>query len=92
MSQKQPFTQFDVDNKCRLVTSDNSYLAKTFGSGIAFPLHTNDGMTIPEAGKPNPRADSYSLYLNWVANQVLTNLLPKSKLNTKLQKAQRTRK
>lgn len=46
-------------------------------------------MRIPESGKPNPRADSYSLYLNYVANQVLINLLPKARLNSKLQKTVR---
>jgi len=86
---KSPFSQFDIDSKCRLITSDNSLLMKTFGSGIAFPMRSNDGMVIPEAGKSNPRADSFSLYLNFVANQVLTNLLPKSKLETKLHKINR---
>jgi hypothetical protein len=68
---KQPFSQFDVDNKCRLVTSDNYLLTKVFGSGLAFPMRSNDGMMIPQAGKPNPRADSYALYLNFVANKML---------------------
>ena len=57
---------------------------KAFGSGLAFPMRSNDGMVIPDSGKQNPRADSFSLYLNFVANQMLTNLLPKSKLDTKL--------
>lgn len=86
---KQPFTQFDVDNKCRLVTCDNFLLTKTFGSGLAFPMRSNDGMMIPDQGKANPRADSFALYLNFVANQMLQNLLPKSKLDTKLQKTTR---
>ena len=86
LSQKRPFTQFDVDQKCRVITSDNSLLTKTFGSGLAFPLRTNDGMAHPDKDKvnANPRADSYSLYLNYVANQVLMNLLPHSKLMSKL--------
>ena len=56
---------------------------KTFGSGLAYPVRTNDGMVIPEAGKVNPRADSFSLYMNYVANTVLGNLLPKSRLTMK---------
>ena len=52
--------------------------------GIALPIRTNDGMVIADKNKPNPRADSYSLYLNWVAKTVLDNLLPKSKLLSKL--------
>jgi hypothetical protein len=60
--------------------------------GIAFPIRTNDGMVIADKNKPNPRADSYSLYLNWVAKTVLDNLLPKSKLQNKLQKTIRNSK
>ena len=68
LQSKIPFTQFDVDNKCRLVTSDSNLLTKTFGSGLAFPMRSNDGMIIPDSGKLNPRADSFSLYLNFVTN------------------------
>jgi hypothetical protein len=91
-SQKVPFTQYDVDQRCRVITSDNSLLAKVYGSGLAFPLRTNDGMVMPEAGKPNPRADSFSLYSNYVANTLLQNLLPKSKLDVKNQILGRTAK
>jgi hypothetical protein len=89
-SQKVPFTQYDVDQRCRIITSDNSLLSKTFGTGLAFPVRTNDGMVIPEAGKPNPRADSFSLYSNYVANTILSNLLPKSKIDVKHQFMNRT--
>ncbi len=84
LSQKQAFTQFDVDNKCRLLTADKGILTKTFGTGIAYPLRTNDGMIIPDsqlqAKGGNPRADSFSLYLNFVADTILKNILPKSKI------------
>ena len=86
MSAKVPFTQYDVDQRCRIITSENELLMKTFGSGLGFPLRTNDGMVIPQAGKPNPRADSFSLYMNYVANTLLSNLLPKSRLQMKNQK------
>jgi len=46
-------------------------------------MRSNDGMMIPNSGKANPRADSFSLYLFFVANQILTNLLPKTKLDVK---------
>lgn len=60
---------------------------KTLGSGLGFPMRSNDGMSVPrEANQVNPRADSFSLYLNFVANQVLSTLLPKSKLDVKLHK------
>ena len=68
---------------------DSQLLTKTFGSGLAFPMRTNDGQIIPDTGKANPRADSFALYLNFVANQQLQNLLPKTKLDSKLQKTLR---
>jgi len=77
LSTKSPFTQHDVDNKCRIITADNGLLTKTFGTGLAYPMRTNDGMIVPEAGKSNPRADSYSLYMNYVADRILQNILPK---------------
>ena len=80
MSTKVPFTQIDIDSRSRIVTSDNGLLMKVFGSGLAYPVRTNDGMVLPEAGKVNPRADSYSLYMNYVANTILSNLLPKNRL------------
>jgi hypothetical protein len=67
-------------------------LTKTFGTGIAYPLRTNDGMIMPDSGKTNPRADSFSLYLNFVADRILQNLLPKSKLDNKLHKTIRETK
>lgn len=92
LSQRVPYTQYDADNKCRLLTADNAILTKTFGTGIAYPLRTNDGMVIPDsttANKGNPRADSYSLYLNFVADTILKQILPKSKLDNKLHKTLR---
>lgn len=90
LQQKVPFTQYDIDSKCRLITSDNILLAKCFGSGLAYPMRTNDGMTSPDKNQINPRADSFSLYINFVANTMLNNLLPKQKLDSKLQKIQRS--
>ena len=46
-------------------------------------------MMRPEGGKPNPRADSFSLYTGWVANRVLLNVLPKTILDNKLHKTMR---
>jgi hypothetical protein len=42
---KVPYTQHDIDSKCRLITADNNLLLKLFGSGLAFPMRSNDGMT-----------------------------------------------
>lgn len=68
--------------------SDGSILTKTFGSGIAYPTFTNDGMIVPDRG--HPRADSFSLYCNWVANRVLLNILPKTQLDSKLHQTMRS--
>ena len=62
-------------------------MTKMFGSGLAYPLRTNDGMVAPETGKINPRADSFSLYMNHVANTLLQGVLPKSKLEHNAHKA-----
>jgi hypothetical protein len=76
------------------LTADNGILTKTFGTGIAYPLRTNDGMIIPDAQQiqqkgGNPRADSFSLYLNFVADTILKNILPKNKIENKLHKTLR---
>ena len=63
---------------------DGGAIGKVFGSGLAFPTRTNDGRVVPEVGHPNPRADSFSLYLNYVGTKVLDSLLPKSKLSNKV--------
>jgi hypothetical protein len=73
-----------------MLTSDGGTFAKIFGTGLAFPVRTNDGMTCPDPTKPQPRADSYSLYLNFVANTVLKQLVPKYQLESKLQLIRRT--
>jgi len=61
----------------RIYSNDTTILAKVFGSGIAYPTLTNDGMQRSDHGKKGHRADSFSLYCNWVANRLLKNLLPK---------------
>jgi hypothetical protein len=41
-------------------------------------------MTTREVGKLQPRADSFSLYCNWVANKVLPQILSSTLLNSRL--------
>lgn len=89
LSQNVPNTQYDIDNKCRLKCADGSVLTKAFGIGIAYPTRTNDGRIGADPNKPEPRADSFSLYSNWVANRVILNLLPKTMLDNKLHRIQR---
>lgn len=89
LSQRVANTQYDIDGKCRLCTADGGLLTKTFGSGLAYPTRTNDGMMRCDGGKANPRADSFSLYGGWVANRILLNLLPKTMLDNKLHRTLR---
>jgi hypothetical protein len=48
-----------------------------FGCGIAYPVRTKDGMVVSNPNMQNPRADSFSLYMNFVGDMILKNLLPK---------------
>ena len=43
-------------------------------------------MIYPDPKQPYPKADSFSLYCNWIANRMLLNILPKTNLNNKLHK------
>jgi hypothetical protein len=48
-------------------------------------------MVMSDAGKPNPRADSFSLYCNWVANRVLISLLQQNYLASKIHRTIRSK-
>lgn len=88
-SQLRPGTQFDVDNKCRLMLANGVVLSKVFACGIGYPVRTNDGKTVSHTGMDkekqkfmkaqNPRADGFSLYLNIVGDILLKNILQKEK-------------
>lgn len=84
--QKVPNTQYEVDSNCRLISVNDYILAKTFGQGLAYPQRTNDGKTKIEVFTKNPRADSFTMYLNIVSKKLLENFLPKSKLDSKINK------
>ena len=55
--------------------ADGHVLAKTFACGIAYPVRTKDGMMVN-----NPRADGFSLYMNYVGDTILKNIIPKAKM------------
>jgi len=59
--------------------ADGQVLTKVYGCGIAYPVRTKDGMMVSNPNMTNPRADSFSLYMNFVGDQILKNLLPKQK-------------
>lgn len=50
-----------------------------YGCGIAYPVRTKDGMLVSNPNMTNPRADGFSLYMGFVGDQMLKNLLPKNK-------------
>jgi len=77
-------TQNNCDNKCRLLLKEGGTLVKVFGTGIAYPVKTKDGMTTVDPTKPHPRADSFTLYLNFVANTILKQILPKAKITNRM--------
>ena len=58
-------------------------LSRIFGCGIAYPVRTKDGQIVSNPTNLNPRADSFSLYTNFVGDQILKGILPKS-VNLKL--------
>lgn len=60
--------------------NDGHVLAKCFACGIAYPVRTKDGMVANNPSINNPRADGFSLYMNYVGDNILKNILPKSKM------------
>ena len=80
LSQKVPNTQFDVDGKCRIMLADGNVLQKCFAFGVGFPVRTKDGGQGHKDPAQNPRADSFSLYMNTVGEMLLKSLLPKRKM------------
>jgi hypothetical protein len=58
----------------------NQVLTKVFACGVGFPVRTKDGCSINLNPFKNPRADSFSLYMNIVGDILLKNLLPKKKI------------
>ena len=61
--------------------ADGNTLSKIFGCGIGYPIRTKDGGVGDPDPSKNPRADSFSLYMNTVGEVLLKNLLhPKSQI------------
>ncbi len=58
----------------------NQVLTKVFACGVGYPVRTKDGAGAKTDPFKNPRADSFSLYMNFVGDLLLKNLLPKNKL------------
>ncbi len=58
---------------------NNQVLNKVFACGVGYPVRTKDGVVELNPFK-NPRADSFSLYMNVVGDIILKNILPKVKL------------
>jgi hypothetical protein len=60
-----------------VLLADGYTLSKVFGCGIGYPVRTKDGMISTVPNKNNPRADSFSLYMNFVGDTILKGVLPK---------------
>lgn len=60
--------------------ADGHVLSKCFACGIAYPIRTKDGRIVKDPNLSNPRADSFSLYMNYVGDMILRNILPKQKV------------
>jgi hypothetical protein len=65
-----------------LAGDSNFVLSKCFAAGVGYPVRTKDGMVMKDnkSNMINPRADSFSLYLNFVADMILKGILPKNRL------------
>ena len=91
MIDRKTVCQYDVDDSSRLYTADGrKVLAKTFGSGIAYPQRRSDGMMLPKKDLKfditfykYPRVDSFDLYRNYVGSIILDNILPKKYISSK---------
>ena len=79
-SQTVPNTQFDVDKKCRSVLEEGSVLTKYFACGVGLPVQTKDCLTGIRGEVTNPRADSFSLYMNTVTEILMKSLIPKKRM------------
>ena len=60
--------------------SNNQILTRVFACGVGYPVRTKDGANVSKDPWKNPRADSFSLYMNAVADIILKSLVPKRKL------------
>lgn len=60
--------------------ADGQVLAKCFACGIGYPVRTKDGMMVTNPTVSNPRADGFSLYMNFVGDSILKSVVPKSKV------------
>lgn len=69
-----------MDNKCRIKLDDGSTLTKCFACGVGFPVRTKDGVAGVRGEPTNPRADSFSLYMNTVGEVLLKNIMPRKRL------------
>ena len=90
MVDRVTLSQYDVDDDCRLYTADGKHvLARVFGAGIAYPQRRSDGMLLRKKDLrfdvtfyKFPRVDSFDLYRNFVAEVILKNIFPRTKLNS----------
>jgi hypothetical protein len=61
--------------------ADGLTLTKCFACGIGYPIRTKDGMIAKTPSTNSARADSFSLYMNCIGDNLLKSILPKTKNN-----------
>lgn len=67
--------------------ADGQVLAKCFACGIGYPVRTKDGMIASNPSISNPRADGFSLYMNFVGDNILKSVIPKLYIKSKMVKS-----
>ena len=63
-----------------MMLADGNVLNKVLACGVGFPVRTKDGGPGNKDPSKNPRADSFSLYMQTVGEVLLKSLLPRKKL------------
>ena len=74
LKRRGPNQQFEVDKQCRLIDEEGKAIERMFGLGVGYPQLTKDLGNLHMYA----RADSFSLYMNFVGDILLRNLLPKN--------------
>ena len=72
----------DVNHNCQLMDARNNNRAipGLYGIGQGYSLSTSDNAVQAEL-RPGGKADSVGLYIKQIGNKILSQLLPKKKIN-----------
>jgi hypothetical protein len=59
---------------------NNLVLNKVFACGVGYPVRTRDGTGMKNKPSKDARADSFSLYMNFVGDMILKSICAKAKI------------